>query len=133
MEDVLDVENLAVQFQRRYSYIKDIKDITDKLSDALSGNDGFTAEVILEERELAIEKVEQATEHIRILGEAGPKAAFTAHRLIYTEPESIVPETDDERLVKEIRLKTKTLVQDLQMQDRILNRRLARDQSFYKD
>ena len=133
MEDVLNVEDLAILYQRRYSSIKDIKVITDKLSDALSGNDEFTVEVILEERYLAIRKVEEATEKIHLLGETGPKAAFAAHRLIYTEPESIVPETEDEKLVKEIRLKTKTLVQDLQMQDRILNKRLARDQSFYKD
>ena len=133
MEDVLNVEDLAVLFQRRYSYIKDVKDITDKLSEAISGNDEFTAEVILEERGDAIRKVEHATEQIRLLGEAGPKAAFTAHRLIYTEPDDIVPETDDEKLIQEIRLKTKALVEVLQTQDKKLNKRLTRDQSFYKD
>ena len=133
MEDVLNVADLAILFQRRYSFIKDVKDITDKLSEAISGNDGYTAEVILEERGDAIRKVEHATEQIRLLGEAGPKAAFTAHRLIYTEPDDIVPETDDEKLVREIRLKTKALVEVLQKQDKMLNKRLTRDQSFYKD
>ncbi len=133
MEDVLNVADLAVLFQRRYSYIKDVKDITDMLSEAISGNDGYTAEVILEERGDAIRKVEKATEQIRLLGEAGPKAAFTAHRLIFTEPDDIVPETDDEELVREIRLKTKALVEVLQKQDKMLNKRLTRDQSFYKD
>ena len=133
MEDILNVADLAILFQRRYSYIKDVKDITDKLSEAISGNDEFTAEVILEERGDAIRKVEHATEQIRLLGEAGPKAAFTAHRLIYTEPDDIVPETDDEKLIQEIRLKTKALVEVLQTQDKKLNKRLTRDQSFYKD
>ncbi|WP_036608887.1 hypothetical protein [Oribacterium sp. P6A1] len=133
MEDVLNVADLAILFQRRYSFIKDVKDITDKLSEAISGNDGYTAEVILEERGDAIRKVEHATEQIRLLGEAGPKAAFTAHRLIYTEPDDIAPETDDEKLVREIRLKTKALVEVLQKQDKMLNKRLTRDQSFYKD
>ena len=133
MEDILNVADLAILFQRRYSYIKDVKDITDKLSEALSSKDGYTAEVILEERSDAIRKVENTTEHIRLLGEAGPKAAFTAHRLIYTEPEDIIPETDDEKLVQEIRLKTKALVLALQAQDKMVNKRLTRDQSFYKD
>ena len=133
MEDILNVADLAVLFQRRYSYIKDVKDITDKLSEAISGNDGYTAEVILEERGDAIRKVEHATEQVLLLGEAGPKAAFTAHRLIYTEPDDIAPETDDEKLVREIRLKTKALVEVLQKQDKMLNKRLTRDQSFYKD
>ena len=88
MEDVLNVADLAILFQRRYSYIKDVKDITDKLAEAISGNDGYTTEVILEERGDAIRKVENVTEQIRLLGEAGPKAAFSAHKLIYTEPEN---------------------------------------------
>ena len=133
MEDVLNVADLAILFQRRYSYIKDVKDITDKLAEAISGNDGYTTEVILEERGDAIRKVENVTEQIRLLGEAGPKAAFTAHRLIYTEPEDIIPETDDEKLVQEIRLKTKTLVSALQTQDKMVNIRLTRDKSYYND
>ncbi len=133
MEDVLNVADLAILFQRRYSYIKDVKDITDKLAEAISGNDGYTTEVILEERGDAIRKVENVTEQIRLLGEAGPKAAFSAHKLIYTEPENIVPETDDEKLVQEIRLKTKTLVSALQTQDKMVNIRLTRDKSYYND
>ncbi len=133
MDDVINIEDLAILYQRRYSCIKDVKDITDNLSEALSGNDGYSAEVILDERDDAIKKLEQITESIHLLGEAGPKAAFTAHRLIYTDPEDIVPESEDERLVQQIRLKTQKLVDDLKMQDRMLNRHLARERSFYKD
>ncbi len=133
MEDVLNVEDLAILYQRRYSYIKDIKDITDNLSDAISGSDGYSAEIILDERGDAIKKVEQVTENIHLLGEVGPKAALLAHRLIYTDPEKIKPESDDERLVQQIRLKTKSLIEELKTQDKMLNKRLARDKSFYKD
>ncbi len=133
MEDILDVEKLAKLYQRRYSYILDIKNITDELSEALSGEDGTTAEIILDERMSAIEMVEDSWQKIRELGEIGPKAAFEARRLIYCEPDEIEPENDDEKDVKRIRQKTKLLIKELQEQDKFLNRRLAKDKSYYKD
>ena len=131
MEDVLDVENLAILCQRKYTFMKDVKDITDEISEVLSGDDGYTAELLLEERMDKLRKVQDTTERIELLGEAGPKAAFMAHRLIFSEPESIEPETPDEKLVKEIRIKTRALIKELQDQDRRLNMRLAGDKSYY--
>ncbi|SFG24622.1 hypothetical protein [Oribacterium sp. WCC10] len=133
MEDILDVENLAILYQRKYTYIKDVKNLTDELSQVLSGNDGYTAEILLDERMDAIKKVQHTTETIELLGEAGPKAALIAHRLIFTDPEEIVPETEDEKLVKDIRLKTRSLIKELQMQDRRLNIQLAQDKSYYRE
>ena len=133
MEDVLDVENLAILCQRKYTFMKDVKDLTDEISEVLSGNDGYTAELLLEERMDKLKKVQETSERIELLGEVGPKAAFTAHRLIFTEPENIKPETPDEELVKEIRIKTRTLIKELQDQDKRLNMRLAGNQSFYNE
>ena len=133
MEDVLDVENLAILCQRKYTFMKDVKDITDEISEVLSGDDGYTAELLLEERMDKLRKVQDTTERIELLGEAGPKAAFMAHRLIFSEPESIEPETPVEKLVKEIRIKTRALIKELQNQDKRLNMRLAGDQSYYAD
>lgn len=133
MEDVLDVENLAILCQRKYTFMKDVKDLTDEISEVLSGDDGYTAELLLDERMDKLRKVQETTERIELLGEAGPKAAFIAHRLIFSEPESIKPETPDEKLVKEIRIKTRALIKELQDQDRRLNMRLAGNQSFYKE
>ncbi|MCR4922929.1 MAG: hypothetical protein K5931_02840 [Lachnospiraceae bacterium] len=133
MEDVLDVENLVILCQRKYTFMKDVKNLTDEISEVLSGNDGYTAELLLEERMDKLRKVQDTTERIQLLGEAGPKAAFMAHRLIFTEPENIIPETSNEKLVKEIRIKTRTLIKELQDQDKRLNMQLARDQSFYRE
>ena len=133
MEDVLDVENLAILCQRKYTFMKDVKDLTDEISEVLSGNDGYTAELLLEERMDKLRKVQDTTERIQLLGEAGPKAAYMAHRLIYSEPENINPETSDEKLVKEIRIKTRSLIKELQDQDKRLNMRLAGNQSFYNE
>ena len=133
MEDVLDVERLALLYQKRYNSIMDVKTITDELSEALSGEDGTTAEIILDERLAAISRVEDSWQKIRELGEAGPAASFEAQRLIYCEPEKIEPENDDEKLVKHIRMKTKVLIRDIQEQDKFLNKRLARDKSYYRD
>jgi len=133
MEDVLDVESLAILCQRKYTFMKDVKDLTDEISEVLSGNDGYTAELLLEERMDKLRKVQDTTERIQLLGEAGPKAAYMAHRLIYSEPENINPETSDEKLVKEIRIKTRSLIKELQDQDKRLNIRLAGNQSFYNE
>ena len=133
MEDVLDVENLAILCQRKYTFMKDVKNLTDEISEVLSGDDGYTAELLLDERMDKLRKVQDTTERIELLGEAGPKAAFMAHRLIFSEPEDIVPETPDEKLVKEIRIKTRALIKELQDQDRRLNMRLAGDKSYYAD
>ena len=133
MEDVLDVENLAILCQRKYTFMKDVKNLTDEISEVLSGDDGYTAELLLDERMDKLRKVQDTTERIELLGEAGPKAAFMAHRLIFSEPEDIVPETPDEKLVKEIRIKTRALIKELQDQDRRLNIRLAGDKSYYAD
>ncbi len=133
MEDSLDVEKLAILYQRRYSYILDIKNITDELSEALAGEDGTTAEIILDERMSAIERVEDSWQKIREMGELGPKAAFDAHRLIYCDPNEIQPENEDEKAVKHIRLKTQALIDELKDKDKFLNKRLAKDKSFYKD
>ncbi len=133
MEDVLDVENLAILCQRKYTYIKDVKNLTDELTGILSGNDGYTAELLLDERMDKLRKVQETTERIELLGEAGPKAAFMAHRLIFSEPEDIEPETPDEKLVKEIRMKTRDLIKELQDQDKRLNIQLARGESYYTE
>lgn len=133
MEDVLDVENLAILCQRKYTFMKDVKDLTDEISEVLSGNDGYTAELLLEERMDKLKKVQETSERIELLGEAGPKAAYMAHRLIFTEPENIEPETPDENLVKEIRIKTRILIKELQEQDKCLNMQLAKEQSFYNE
>ena len=131
MEDVLDVENLAILCQRKYTYLKDLKSITDELTEILSGEDGYTAELLLDERMDKLKKVQDTTERIELLGEVGPKSAFEAHRLIFSEPEDIKPETPDEKLVKEIRIKTRTLIRELQDQDRRLNMRLSGEKSYY--
>ena len=133
MEDVLDVGNLAILCQRKYTYIKDVKNLTDELTGILSGNDGYTAELLLDERMDKLRKVQETTERIELLGEAGPKAAFMAHRLIFSEPEDIEPETPDEKLVKEIRMKTRDLIKELQDQDKRLNIQLARGESYYTE
>ncbi|MBP3198118.1 MAG: hypothetical protein J6N21_14080 [Butyrivibrio sp.] len=133
MEDVLDVENLAILCQRKYTFMKDVKALTDEISEVLSGNDGYTAELLLEERMDKLKKVQETSERIELLGEVGPKAAFMAHRLIFTEPENIEPETPDENLVKEIRIKTRILIKELQEQDKRLNMQLAKEQSFYNE
>ncbi|ETP72153.1 hypothetical protein UYO_1848 [Lachnospiraceae bacterium JC7] len=133
MEDILDVEKLVKLYQRRYSYILDIKNITDELSEALSGQDGTTAEIILDERMSAIERVEDSWQKICEMGEIGPKSAFEARRLIFCEPDEIEPENEDEKAVKHIRLKTQVLIKELQEQDKFLNKRLAREESYYKD
>ena len=127
----MDVENLAILCQRKYTYIKDVKNLTEELAVILSGNDGYTAEILLDERMDKLKKVQETTEHIELLGEAGPKSALAAHRLIFSEPEDIEPKTPDEKLVKEIRIKTRDLIKELQDQDRRLNMQLARDESYY--
>lgn len=133
MEDFLDVEKLTRLYQRRYNYILDVKNITAELSEALAGQDGTTAEIILDERMSAIERVEDSWQKICEMGEIGPKAAFDAGRLIYCEPDKIEPETEAEKAIKHIRLKTQVLIEAIQEQDRYLNKRLAREKSYYKD
>ena len=133
MEDILDVEKLTRLYQRRYNYILDVKNITAELSEALAGQDGTTAEIILDERMSAIERVEDSWQKICEMGEIGPKAAFDAGRLIYCEPDKIEPETEDEKAIKHIRLKTQVLIKAIQEQDKYLNKRLAREKSYYKD
>ena len=127
----MDVENLAILCQRKYTYLKDLKSITDELTEILSGEDGYTVELLLDERMDKLKKVQDTTERIELLGEVGPKSAFAAHRLIFSEPEDIKPETPDEKLVKEIRIKTRTLIRELQDQDRRLNMRLSGEKSYY--
>ncbi len=66
------------------------------------------------------------------MAQAGPEAAYAIRQLITSDPAAAPPsESFEEQKIYEIRRKTTALIKEIQEKDRILNRRVGGERSFY--
>jgi hypothetical protein len=101
------------------------------LDNAIERQDGYSAEIILDERQDAMQKLDQARQELRDFGENHPEVQSVINRLILTDPDNILIEEEDEIILKTLRLKNIELLRSLKLQDKILNKKIAKDQSVY--
>lgn len=131
MDHSVIIERLSIFLHRQYNCLKDIQQVTMDLDNAIERQDGYSAEIILDERQDAMQKLDQARQDLRDFGENHPEVQSVINRLILTDPDNILIEEEDEIILKTLRLKNIELLRSLKLQDKILNKKIAKDQSVY--
>ena len=131
MDTSVIVERLSILLHRQYNCLKDIQQVTLDLDNAIEREDGYSAEIILDERQDAILKLDQARQDLLDYGENHPEVRSVIARLILSDPEHILIEDEQENLIKSLRLKNIELLRSLKLQDKVLNKKIAKDRSVY--
>ncbi len=131
MDHSVIIERLSILLHRQYNCLKDIQQVTRDLDNAIEREDGYSAEIILDERQDAMQKLDQARQDLRDFGENHPEVQSVINRIILTDPDNILIEEEDEIILKTLRLKNIELLRSLKLQDKVLNKKIAKDQSVY--
>ena len=131
MDHSVIIERLSIFLHRQYNCLKDIQQVTMDLDNAIERQDGYSAEIILDERQDAILKLDQARQDLLDYGENHLEAQPIIARLILSDPDNILIEDENETIIKSLRLKNIELLRSLKLQDKVLNKKIAKDQSVY--
>jgi len=131
MDHSVIIERLSILLHRQYNCLKDIQQVTRDLDNAIEREDGYSAEIILDERQDAILKLDQARQDLLDYGENHLEAQPIIARLILSDPDNILIEDENETIIKSLRLKNIELLRSLKLQDKVLNKKIAKDQSVY--
>ncbi len=134
MDEALWIEFLK-QYQRKYRYIAEIQRITKELGDALSRNDRVAAELLLVMRKDEMTGADQCDKNIALLQESlqGEQRQLVAACL--QGHKELLPGEDQGRQwldkIYDLQGKIKSILQDTIQRDRVMNRKVAGENSFY--
>ena len=131
MQMELDMTKLMILLQRKYSSIREIDRLTKELEDAFARNDDVSAAMLLEMRAEEMAKVDNCVGEIWQQGESDRRALQKLKVLMTSDPARAAGESPEEEKIYEIRRKFRELLKEVQEKDRILNRRVGGDKSFY--
>lgn len=131
MDHSVIIERLSILLHRQYNCLKDIQHISADLENALQRQDGYSAELILDERQDALLKLDQSRQELLDFGEDTLEARPFIERLILPEPDQMIFQDEDEEQIKTLRLKNIELLRSLKIQDKVLNKIVTKDQSVY--
>ncbi len=128
----LDLEQIMILLQRQYRSLQEIGKLTNELQESLSRRDEVSASLLLDIRAQEIEKMEESRQLIWHMAEQNPEEAYIVRRLMTSDPAAARPsESFEEQKIYEIRRKFRELLEEIQKKDRVLNRRVGGDKSFY--
>lgn len=128
----LDMEQVMILLQRKYGAVREIHRLTKELEEVVNRNDGVSAAMVLQMRGDEIVRAEQCMEDIWQLGERDRETYEKLRVLVTSDPDEAVATTKAEEKIYEIRRKTRTVLEQIQLMDQRLNSRLAGDKSFYR-
>lgn len=125
------LEEVLILLQRRYNILRDVKQSTDELGDALSRKDDVSAELIMDMRQDLLGKCDLSWQEIYLLQEKGTIYKEILKRLVFSDLSSIHPKDRMERKLLEIRQHNQKLIKDIQEKDKAISMHIAKSQSFY--
>ncbi len=128
----LDLEQIMILLQRRYHSLQEIGKLTSEIQNAVSRRDEVSASLPLDMRAEEIENTERCQQEIWLMAEKGQEEAGMVRQLMTSDPAAARPPGSfEEQKIYEIRRKSRTLLKEIQERDRMLNRRVGGDKSFY--
>lgn len=128
----LDLEDVLLRLQRRYNVLRDIGKQTEDLMEAVAREDQVSVSLLLEMRADEMVKYDACQEQILLLAEAGAEEALLIRELVLSRPfPARPPAGPEEQSIDEICGRTAALLEQIREKDRILNRRVSGDKSFY--
>jgi hypothetical protein len=129
LSDTIDLEKLCILLERRFRALQDVKKISDEMGDCISRRDGVSTEIEMNMRQEALVQCDELWMEIQGMGEEGPEAAATIHRLVNTDPWKVQPKDELERKVLELRKKSIPLIETIKRENDVLKRRLEANRS----
>lgn len=134
IDEALWIE-LLKQYQRKYRYITEIQRITKELGDALSRNDRVAAELLLVMRKDEMTGADQCDRNIMLLRESLHAEERELLEACLRGQKELLPEDDKGRQwlekLYDIQAKIRSILQDTIERDKVMNRKIAGDNSFY--
>lgn len=127
----LDVTKVMILLQRRYGVIREIDRLTKELEEAFARGDEVSAAMLLEMRAEEMAKNDSHTEEIWQLAASDKAALQKLRRLMMSDPTEDHGENTEEKKIYEIRQRTQMLLDKIRTTDQRMNRRVAREKSYY--
>lgn len=127
----LDLANVMVLLQRRYSAVQEIERLTMELRDAFERKDEVSAALLLQMRADEMEKADVCLGEIWRLAENDRKTGEKLRILMLSDPEVSEGKSFEEKKIYEIRQKIRVTAGELRAMDEKMNRSVAREKSFY--
>lgn len=128
----LDLEQLLILLQRRYTVLKEIGKLTGELQEAVSRGDEVSASLVLTMRAEEIGNYEECQGEIGALANQGEEEAAAVRRLLTASPEAVSETAGwEEKKIYEVRQKTAGLIKEIQQKDKAINQRVGGDKSYY--
>ncbi|RKJ02033.1 hypothetical protein D7X87_18365 [bacterium D16-54] len=127
----LDVTKVMILLQRRYGSIREIDRLTKELEEAFARGDEVSAAMLLEMRAEEMAKNDNYTEEIWQLAGSDKAALQKLRRLMTSDPAEAQGQNAEEKKVYEIRQRTQILLDKIRKTDQRMNRRVAREKSYY--
>lgn len=127
----LDVTKVMILLQRRYGSIREIDRLTKELEEAFVRGDEVSAAMLLEMRAEEMAKADNYTEEIWQLAASDKAALQKLRRLMMSDTTESHGENAEEKKVYEIRHRTQMLLDEIRKMDQRMNRRVAREKSYY--
>ena len=130
MEEKDILQRIAICLQKKYNGFNEIKNITKQLQDALQYDDVVTIRMLIEMRQEEMEQVDQVdAEYIAALHD------LTEQQRNGLETGDTLPFSPENfalfQKIQEIKQRNQNLLINLLAQDKIVNRKLAGDKTYY--
>lgn len=129
----VDLEQVMVLLQRKYSSLKRIDELTDELRSAFDRHDEVSASLLLDMRAEELAEVDNCQGRIWDLARTGKEEAKEVRRLMHNDPfAALKTDSWEENKIFEVRRKTVQLLEQLQDKDRRMSLSAGGDKSYYR-
>lgn len=119
----LDLEQIAIVLQRRYTCLREVQRITKDMKEAISRHDEISVALLLNMRGQELAKYDASKEELWSQSAKGYAQLQEMNRLLRSEPEAIqVGDDPMESKIVELRKKTKQLILEIQSEEKNIKR-----------
>ena len=125
------VEQVAILLQRRYNIFTEILNLTNDLLEAEGRKDQVSVGLLLDMRQESLEKCEENWQELNQLGNNDPADEHYMKRMVFQEPEKIIPRNKMEEKILDLRIRLLQKIKEVKEKDRILSLNMAQGRSYY--
>ncbi len=130
MEEKDVLQKIAIYLQKKYNGFNAIKNLTDQLQEALQYDDVVTIRLLIAMRQEEMDQMDQMDQEYKVL-----LAGLTEQQKKGLEKGDTFPFSPENfpllEKIKEIKQRNRNLLSSLIEQDKIVNRKLAGDKTYY--
>ena len=131
MDEKQHLQQIAVLLQKRYNGLNELDNITKQLQDALNYNDVVSIRMLITMRQQEMDAIDQINAEYRAsleaLTETQKKALKTGNTRPFSGENAAIVQK-----IAEIQIKNTRLLERLVEKDKLVNRRLAGENSYYE-